>query len=714
MFIKQIILICSLSIIAFSGITQNKRIDRCALVSRHNVINTTMDTMASLTVGNGRFAFTVDATGLQSFPVYYEHGVPLGTQSEWGWGRFTNSEGYKFEETLKSYKMYGREVTYPVQFNEPKRQRDAANWFRQSTHRLQLGNIGFVILKKDGTEANPEDIENIRQELDLWTGGIKSHFTVEGEAVDVLTYGHAGLDAIGAQISSPLLKGGRLTVRIRFPYVSNQFSDWGTNYGDTGKHKSDLVNSNVNQARIAHQIDSANYRVNLNWLGQGILKKSRQHEFILTPTGNSEQFSFSAVFANEGEDEKAFPDFSEVKNSSIAGWKKFWNSGAAIDFSGSIDPRANELERRVILSQYLTKVQCAGDYPPQETGLTYNSWFGKAHLEMYWWHSVHFALWGRPELLTPTIDWYDKIKEKGRAIAQRQGFEGIRWPKMVDNEGNESPSTVAPFLIWQQPHFIYMAELAYRADKSLATLNKYKDLVFATADFMSSFAYFDKEKKRYVLGPGIITSQEVSRPEKTFNPPYELAYWYWGLDIAQKWKERLKESHVKKWDDVTSKLSPLPQKDSLYLADENAPDSYTNPQYLTDHPAVLAAYGMLPYTKMIDTATIQRSYEMILKVWNWDRTWGWDYPMMAMTSARLNRPEQAVDALFMNVQKNTYLPNGHNYQDQQLTLYLPGNGGLLTAVAMMCAGWDGSSSDNPGFPKNGEWKVRWEGLNPMP
>lgn len=43
---------------------------------------------------------------------------------------------------------------------------------------------------------------------------------------------------------------------------------------------------------------------------------------------------------------------------------------------------------------------------------------------------------------------------------------------------------------------------------------------------------------------------------------------------------------------------------------------------------------------------------------------------------------------------------------------MPGNGGLLTAVAMMCAGWDGCDSPNPGFPK--DWDVKWEGLLPMP
>ena len=34
--------------------------------------------------------------------------------------------------------------------------------------------------------------------------------------------------------------------------------------------------------------------------------------------------------------------------------------------------------------------------------------------------------------------------------------------------------------------------------------------------------------------------------------------------------------------------------------------------------------------------------------------------------------------------------------------------------SMMCAGWDGCSVSNPGFPKDGKWNVRWEGLHPMP
>ena len=102
----------------------------------------------------------------------------------------------------------------------------------------------------------------------------------------------------------------------------------------------------------------------------------------------------------------------------------------------------------------------------------------------------------------------------------------------------------------------------------------------------------------------------------------------------------------------------------------------------------------------------------VLDNWDWADTWGWDFPLIAMTAIRLNEPEWALETLLKSVQKNTYLPNGHNFQNEGLPLYLPGNGGLLTVVAMMCAGWDGCTEGNPGFPKNGLWNVKWEGLKP--
>ena len=107
--------------------------------------------------------------------------------------------------------------------------------------------------------------------------------------------------------------------------------------------------------------------------------------------------------------------------------------------------------------------------------------------------------------------------------------------------------------------------------------------------------------------------------------------------------------------------------------------------------------------------------EKVMQSWDLQSTWGWDYPLIAMTAARVGRPEIAVQALLLDVPKNRYLNNGHNYQDNRLPVYLPGNGGLLTAVAMMAAGWEGSPPvEAPGFPKDGNWIVRYEGLHPFP
>ncbi len=712
---KIIILLNAFLLVASVGCCQNgtDKIDRKALVERHTVMIDIFDSLASLSVGNGGFAFTVDVTGLQSFPDAYAKGVPLGTESDWGWHSFPNVHHYRFQDALKTYQLNGRPVKYAVEWNHgPEKNKATADYFRQNPHRLQLGNIGFEIVKKDGSLATINDIMNIRQTLNMWTGEIHSSFQVENIPVDVITYGHQQEDAISVKVKSILLRQGRLKIRIRLPYPTGAWADMGNNWKDENKHRSFILDQTNKSAIIEHQLDSTRYFINLNWKGNALLKEKRPHYFLIEPKDDT-TFQLSCLFQSTRSFVSA-PSFTATKNNSIKYWRSFWETGGAIDFSGSKDKRAFELERRIVLSRYLTKIQCAGFNPPQETGLTYNSWFGKFHMEMLWWHAVHFALWGHVDLLEKSMSWYARAAANARKIAKRQGYDGVRWQKMTDNNGDEAPSSVGAFLIWQQPHFIYLAELVYRDKHDKRFLEKYKNLVFATADFMASYARYDSVKKKYVLGKGVIAAQERYKPEETYNPTFELAYWYWALETAQKWRKRLGLLPDKKWADVLKKLSPLPIQNGKYIFTESATDSYTNPEYRTDHPSVLAAYGVLPLTTMADTTIMKNTFNWIWKNWNWNKTWGWDFPMTAMTATRLDMPEKAIEALLMNIQTNTYLLNGHNYQSQRLTVYLPGNGGLLTAIAMMCKGYDGNESINPGIPKNGEWKVRSEGLHLMP
>ena len=151
-------------------------------------------------------------------------------------------------------------------------------------------------------------------------------------------------------------------------------------------------------------------------------------------------------------------------------------------------------------------------------------------------------------------------------------------------------------------------------------------------------------------------------------------------------------------------------RDGVYAAMESAP--FTVPH---DHPSMLAALGFLPPTPLIEPAIMRATLEQVWKTWDWPSTWGWDYPMMAMTAARMERPDLAVEVLLRDTPKNRWLPNGHNYQRNNLPLYLPGDGGLLYAVAMMAAGWDGGPDRAaPGFPSDGSWVVKTEGLRRAP
>ncbi|MDE3247538.1 MAG: hypothetical protein KGO82_02680 [Bacteroidota bacterium] len=698
-------LLCSLWLSAQPG---NAPIDRQSLVRRHTIVVTKADSLASLTLGNGAFAFTADITGLQSFPNEYANGVPLGTQSEWCWHSFPNTKDLRIEEAQKNYTPEDRPVSYTVQMKEPERARLATEYFRVNPHRLQMGNIGFELVKKDGNLASIQDIQNIQQELELWSGVLTSRFTLEGIPVKVVTVCDGKRDVISCKIESALLREERLRIRLRFPYPNGQFKDAGNNWlpGDTS------INYTVRNAavQIKRVLDSTEYFVTIKPGNQFAVKKEKG-QILLRSASGSLTWQFSVGFSPVAMSQ--LPGFPEVLASSEKMWNQFWNSGAVVDFSGSTDPRAPELERRVVLSQYLTRAQCASGFPPQETGLTYNSWYGKPHLEMHWWHAVHFAQWGRPELLERSLDWYLTIARKAKAIAKRQGYAGLRWPKMTDHNGDESPSSVGAFLIWQQPHFIYMAEMLYRSAPTKAVLDKYGELLFATADFMASFPHYDSAKQRYNLGKGLIPAQECFDPMQTFNPTYELAYWSWALEIAQQWKQRIHQPRVAAWDKILQKLAPLPSANGVYLATAATPDCYTNERYLIDHPAVLGAYASLPAVHGLDTSIMKNTLDTVWAKWNWSHTWGWDFPLTAMTASRLHLPGKAIDALFMPVRTNTWLVNGHNFQDERLTIYLPGNGGLLSAVALMCTGGDREKQLNPGFNFPG-WKVRWEGLHKLP
>ncbi|BCW53798.1 MULTISPECIES: hypothetical protein [unclassified Arthrobacter] len=744
---------------------RHKQIDRKALVRRHNVRQQSLDPRSPVSVGNGEFAFTMDLTGLQSLPAEYpvgprEDSLPpgtlLGTQSTWGWHSMPGGDRYSLAGSTVLYDSPRGPVPYVDMVGDIVNEREtgtstAEAWLRANPHRLDLGRIGFQLLQ-DGTSRpiSSSELSHASQILDLWTGIVTSTFAIAGHQATVTTACHPDRDELGIRVESPALGDG-LVIGIDFPYGSEAWHN-GAGWDLPGAHTTILnrpqpavLHAGASSWTVDRELDNARYRVVIT--GQGlVVEQTGAHHLRIRPDVHSstEALDLSIEFISAADGDciprggaglsrvagkacvgrhagpavgpspsapsvpSANQPGSNVAAASMDRWPRFWSSGGAIELAATPDPRARELERRIILSQYLTAVNCSGSLPPQETGLVCSSWRGRFHLEMHWWHAAHFAHWNRTELLLPSLRWYSTVLETSRETARAQGFDGARWPKQVGPDGRESPSPIGTFLIWQQPHPIHLAELLYRANPGPDVLEEFADIVFETAAFMAGFAH--RTPRGFELGPPLIPAQESygSMRAKIKNPTFELAYWQWGLRTAAAWRERLGLEPVACWQEVADGLVRPRVVDGVYAAMDVEPFTIR-----TDHPSMLCALGVLPLTDLIDEAVMRATLEDVLADWDWTTTWGWDYPVMAMTAARLGDPEYAVDALLQEAGKNTVLTNGHNRQTDSLPLYLPGNGGLLAAAALMAAGWDhGPDRHAPGFPPG--WTVAWEGLVPAP
>lgn len=690
-------------------------INREAVLFRNNPVITQPDTLAPLTVGNGHFATTVDVTGLQSYTEEYEKGIPLTAMSDWGWHSFPNTEQLTPAETEKAFDMgHGHQEVYAVEYKQEGRNKRATEYFRVNPHRLNLGAIGLEMTDRQGQRIPLQQLGNIHQQLSLWDAQIDSRFTADNTSVEVMTFCRPDRDQIVTRIKSDLLKRNQAKVTLRLPYPTGKHADHAADWNKEDMHTSSIVDHDDHSALVMHQIDTTTYYIYIRWDGEAMLNKAGAHRYELTT--HDDVLSFSAEYSKKPICRDASENLEHHMKRNQKFWHKHWTEGAFADFGACTDPRAKELERRVVLSQYLTYVNCAGNMPPQETGLTYNSWYGRPHLEMTWWHAVDFALWNQPQVVEQMLKWYDQTAAKeARAIAQRQGFKGIRWMKMTDPWAGEAPSNVGSFLLWQQPHYIYLAEEMYRSNPTQETLKRYADNVEATAEFMADFALACDKGGKSIPLTGATAMQESMRKEFSYDHPFELSYWRYGLRVAQEWRSRLGRERRSAWDDIIRRLDKTPEKDGIYQAGRPCKEEpLFDVHASSDHPAVLGAFGLLP-TDHIDKQKMTKTLDWVMDNWHWQTTWGWDYGMMAMTAARLGQPETALKALLIETQKNTYLPNGHNFQTaDRLRIYLPGNGALLTAVAMMCAGWDGCSEPlNPGFPHNGQWNVRWENFHRM-
>jgi hypothetical protein len=219
------------------------------------------------------------------------------------------------------------------------------------------------------------------------------------------------------------------------------------------------------------------------------------------------------------------PTCAETKTASAARWEKHWSTGGAIDLSESKDTRWKELERRIVLSQYLMAAMSAGSWPSSENGLMgIDSWRGQFHMEMVWWHLAHYALWDRWDQAEQAIGCYQRFAPAARELAAQLGYKGLKWQKSVGPEGRTAPWYGNQVLLWKQPHPIFFAELEYRLRPTRATLDKWADIVDGTAEHMADYPTKNEATGLYSLTPVMPPSEQGITRDTVF----DLAYWRWG------------------------------------------------------------------------------------------------------------------------------------------------------------------------------------------
>lgn len=518
--ITLLILLFRTSTCTGTTIESESKIIRQPIISRFNPIRRTVSSnyITPIQIGNGNFAFGADITGLQTLQ-------PFNTLSSWGWHNSSlpnNTTPANF--TGLDWWTHGRLVNY----DQPNpAEPDISQWLIANPHRVNLGRVGFVSFQdgESGAIVNvtERDISSAIQELNLYFGTVRSVFTIDSTEVEVTTAVDPDRDTLAVKVSSMLLDQGRLGFFFDYPYATDENKFEAPYVGDwdaVDKHRTylDLENGNGTNgaAMITHKMDETVYYTHLRWDKQSQLRSvTGSHRYILQPQVNEDHdngpleltISFSPV-ASSPSNESVEP----IQIASAQWWINFWETGAFIDLTETNNSTAVELQRRIILSQYLLAVNEAGRDPPQESGLVNNGWYGKFHMEMYLWHSVHWMVWDKPNLLERSLDIYDRFLKSSIQRATNQGYDGARWGKMSDPTGYSAPGEINSLLIRQQPHVFYFAETEYQHQQPSQrnfVLQKWDRILTESADFMASFAFGNSSTQVYDLGRLCILLQKI-------------------------------------------------------------------------------------------------------------------------------------------------------------------------------------------------------------
>lgn len=584
-------------------------------IIKYNLKFNHIDSKNPVTIGNGDFAITLDQTGTQSLYEIYKD-IPLSTMSNKNWF-------YKDKKDIKPSYVDGKAYMLFNLDNDPNYQTNRQYPFKYSFMQILLYDNDKLI--------DINNIKDVEQELDLYKGIVTSSFNYREKSNKTTSFIYQDHDEFNFKFQSD-----NLNLALKFNYPS---------YTKNGYRQDLLPNVLVKEDRITLLYDDKN---SLSFK----LKSSSKYQIVentLIFDDNNVSFSLALDEIKEG---KFLDEF----------WK--CDNGIIID--------NEELVKKMVLSKYLLHVNSTGIYPPQESGLTYNCWNSKFHLEMHLIHSLWNIYNNHVDDLVKSFDYYLSIMPSSLKRASLNGYKGLRFPKMTGPDGEDSPSNIGPLLIWQAPHILFMLQEIYYLYNKENIIKKYEPLISGTIDFMISFLTL-KDLKYQMLDP-LLEACESIPLDRCQNPSFELEYWRYTLERQPKIDTVLYGHQRYDYLDITSKIITPKEDDGIYLKTYGVIDKY---DLYKDHPTEGFLMSFFK-SKIVDKEKMVKTIDYILKNMDLSSYWGWDFPFLGLSLLNCGEIEKSIEVTQLNTINNQYLYNGYNTSPRDdLKAYLPGNGAFL-------------------------------------
>ena len=320
----------------------------------------------------------------------------------------------------------------------------AAEWLRANPHRLDLGRLGLRLdatptarrcrsrhLARRRAGAGPVDrhvdqpLHRGRDRRATWTPPC-----------------HPDRDVLAVRVTSALVRSGRARLLVAFPYPSGTCGQ-GPRLDTPGGASHDVDR----RRRTRHVRTCARRRRDTvqrcRWSRRATLAATAPHTFALTgtrpthwkPRWRSRQTARPRPAACP-RSRSTFAAAAARLGALLVHRRRH----RPLRQHGSTVARARTPHRALAVPD--RGCTCTGPLPPQETGLTANNWFGKASSTSRCTGGTRrTSRCGTAHRCSAPIartGTRTSCRER-RATARAQGYDGVRWPKMVGPDGRESP-----------------------------------------------------------------------------------------------------------------------------------------------------------------------------------------------------------------------------------------------------------------------------------